>query len=228
MVNSVSSGHISRLKRQAKMLRRKNALTHAKALDQIAAGLGFANWSLLVKASISSAAFSKTKREPTHALGQTRHYLHGDQEEADASQYYCERCDSFCEAGHFRDARLHRGQSHEERYLDSKQRWHERGVRWKAIYRRPDNPVNLLAAKAEVMNIAYQAARSPFHRWLMTQLDRDDEVSDLAVDIRSDKLFPVSVSSQHEISAYLSKFPYYVQQAFELAWKEFSSNHRNR
>lgn len=228
MANSFSSTQISRLKRQAKKVARESSLIHAEALDLVAAEQGFANWSLLSKACNLSVARRKKTSEATKASARTRYYLHGDQDEQDPSVYYCVRCDLFGTPDHFSDTGLHRGQSDEMRYLDSIERWNEASAPWRAKWRRPEDAINLLAVKAVSISAAYQKSRSPFHRWLLTQLDRDDNVADLAVDVRADKAFPVTASSLQEIRAYLSRHGDHVLDALEQAWGEFSASHRER
>lgn len=49
MPNSFSTGHIERLKREAKLLCRNSPITHSEALDTIAKANGFGNWSLLMR-----------------------------------------------------------------------------------------------------------------------------------------------------------------------------------
>lgn len=218
-----SPAQITRIKRQAKKLVRETAITHAEALDRAAAAHGFANWSLLSKASVAPGGRLERATKDAGSRAATRYYLHGDQDEDDPSVYYCARCDSFCLPDHFENDALHRGQSHEMRYLDSIERWAERGTVWRGRYRRPEDAPNLLAAKAVAFNSAYQQSRSAFHRWLLAQVDRDDIVSDLAVDVRADKSFPVGASSRQEIERYLARHGDHVLEALESAWLEFTS-----
>lgn len=227
MANSLSFAQISRLKREAKKAVREGSVTHAEALDRIAAAHGFANWSLLSKTHVSRGAPLKPASAKARALVQKRYYLHGDQDETDSSLFYCVRCDSFCPPEHFANARLHPGQSHEMRYLESIERWNERGAKWRAEWRRPSDPVNLLAAAAVEVNACYQSSRSPFHRWLLAQISRDDVVADLAVDVRSDRGFPVSATCPDEIRAYLSRHGDHALDALDEAWDEFSAGHRS-
>lgn len=225
MANSLSPAQITRIKRQAKKLVSEKSITHAEALDSAAAEHGFANWSLLSKATVAPVGRPKLTTEAVVRRAATRYYLHGDRDEGDPSAYYCARCDSFCATDHFENDALHRGQSHEMRYLDSIERWSERGTVWRSRYRRPEDAPNLLAAKAVAFNLAYQQSRSAFHRWLLAQVDRDDIVSDLAVDVRADKSFPVGASSRQEIESYLARHGDHVLEALERAWLEFSSAH---
>ncbi|MEQ7884102.1 YozE family protein [Xanthomonas hortorum] len=225
MANSLSPAQITRIKRQAKKLVRETSITHAEALDRSATAHGFANWSLLSKACVAPDGRPELATKEAIRRAAIRYYLHGDQDEEDPSTYYCARCDSFCLPDHFENDALHRGQSHEMRYLDSIERWSERGTVWRSRYRRPEDAPNLLAAKAVAFNLAYQQSRSAFHRWLLVQVDRDDIVSDLAVDVRADKTFPVDASTRQEIERYLARHGDHVLEALERAWREFSTAH---
>lgn len=67
MSNLYTPAHIEQLKRSAKRLARDKTLTHAVALDQIAATCGYSNWSLLMKHADShqmSTAPSQPKSPP--------------------------------------------------------------------------------------------------------------------------------------------------------------------
>lgn len=228
MANSLYPEQIARIKRQAKKLVRERSITHAEALDKAAAEHGFANWSLLSKARVAPADRPKLITQAAAGQAATRYYLHGDQDETDPFVYFCARCDSFCPPDHFENAALHQGQSHEMRYIESIERWNERGTVWRRLYRRPEDATNLLAAKAVAFNASYQQSRSAFHRWLLTQVDRHDVVSDLAVDVRADKSFPVGASSRQEIERYLERYGDHVLEAMERAWLEFLSVHDKR
>lgn len=228
MAISLSPTEITRIKRQAKKFARENSLTHAQALDRAAAGHGFANWSLLSKACVEPSGRAKVLAQVAAAPAAIRYYLHGDQDEEDPNSFYCARCDFFYEREHFENPALHRGQSHEMRYLESIERWNERGDVWHRKYRRPEAAPNLLAAKAVAINAAYQQSRSAFHRWLLAQIDRDDMVSDLAVDVRSDRSFPVSASTRQDIEHYLARHGNHALEALELAWDEFASTQGKR
>lgn len=66
MPNSLSSGRIERLKREAKQLCRNSPITHSEALDTIARANGYANWSLLMKHNETpSAILVLDEEEPT-------------------------------------------------------------------------------------------------------------------------------------------------------------------
>lgn len=222
MAIQFSSAQINRFKRHAKKLADQLTLTHSEALDRIAREHGFTNWSLLSKHGETPTARRVAKPTQSQSALLPRYYLHGDQDEGDATLYYCARCDIFSERDHFDDQRVHSGESHEMRYLASVERWNERDARSRATWRRPEDAVNLLAARAVAMNVAYQQSRSPFHRWLLDQVDRDDRVGDLAVDARSDTNFPLAATTQRELQSYLSKYGDHVLMALRQAWREFS------
>lgn len=65
----------------------------------------------------------------------------------------------------------------------------------------------------------------PFVRWLLTQGDRNDLVGDLATDARRDRSFPTN-GSITQIRAYLSRYPDYVREAFEVARNDYTAYRR--
>jgi uncharacterized protein YozE (UPF0346 family) len=226
MATSFSSAHLARFKREAKKIGRELSITHSEALDRIAGQHGFKNWSLLAKHGESDrtdiSAPIRHKPLPSDKEKE-RHYLHGDQYEDDPARYYCARCDEFVEAGHFESPDLHGGETHGERFLWSLERWNERPMEDWTDWRRPKDAPNLLAARAVVERDAREARRAPFHRWLLTQIDRDDPVGDLAVDARRDKEFPVGAVTRRELQSYLSRHGAHVIRALREAWREFSA-----
>lgn len=151
-----------------------------------------------------------------------RHYLHGDEIEDEPGVYFCASCDKPVEADHF--DREHATKSY-ERYFTDLLRWQRRPARNKGGVRRPANPVNVVAPAALAHQAAYEASRSPFHRWLGRQVERNDPIGDLARDVRRDKAFPVSASSREAVRRYLeavARTPD-VMVTFKDAWREFSS-----
>ena len=226
MAVSFSSSQIDRFKREAKKLVRELSIPHSEALDRIAARQGFKNWSLLVKHSDAAPAIKDASPVPRKSApsNQDRYYLHGDQDEDNPVLFYCARCDVFTEAEHFDDPQQHRGETHGERYLGSLDRWNQRSPESKVNWRRPADAVNLLAGIAMAERDAKEAARAPFHRWLLTQVDRGDPVGDLAVDARRDKTFPTGASNRRELERYLSRHGDHVVRALREAWREFSAS----
>lgn len=84
--------------------------------------------------------------------------------------------------------------------------------------------MNVVAPAALAHQAAYEASRSPFHRWLGQQMERNDPIGDLARDIRRDKAFPVSASSRAAVLRHLeavARTPD-VMVTFKVAWQEFS------
>jgi hypothetical protein len=73
MSNIYTPAQIEQFKRDATRLARRESLTHAVALDQIAAVRGYSNWSLLVKlaASHQRDAVSPRPERPPHLLVRT-------------------------------------------------------------------------------------------------------------------------------------------------------------
>lgn len=150
-----------------------------------------------------------------------RHYLHGDEIEDEPGTYFCASCDMPVEADHF--DRQHATKSY-ERYFTDIQRWQRRPARSKGSVRRPVSPVNVVAPAALAHQAAYEATRSPFHRWLGQQLQRNDPIGDLARDVRGDKAFPVTESSRAAVLRHLetvARAPD-VRATFKDAWREFS------
>jgi uncharacterized protein YozE (UPF0346 family) len=224
MAASFASSQLVRFRREAKKIGRELSIPHSEALDRIAGQHGFKNWSLLAKHGESGSTHSSTPvRRKSLLPDKTRHYLHGDQYEDDPARYYCARCDEFVEAGHFESPDLHGGETHGERFLWSLERWNERPMEDWTDWRRPDDAPNFLAARAVAERDARETLRAPFHRWLLTQIDRDDPVGDLAVDARRDKSFPVEAVTRRELESYLSRHGAHVIRALREAWREFSA-----
>ena len=151
-----------------------------------------------------------------------RHYLHGDVSEDDSTQCYCARCDVFIEPTHFGTDTFHKDGADGERYLASLARWQKLPEAQKSDRRRPDNAPNVLALSAVAALEAFEASRSPFHRWLVAQKHRDDPVGDLASDAVRDKKFPVGATARRDLEAYVSRHGDHVVRAVRQAWREFS------
>jgi uncharacterized protein YozE (UPF0346 family) len=228
MAISFSSAQIKLFKREATKLVRELFIPRHQALNQIASRHSFANWSLLVKHS-EDGNKAKESAPPARTIlppvGK-RYYVHGDQDEESPTAYYCSKCDVFYEPAHFADAKAHSGMSHGERYFSSLKIWKSHVERSKGNWRRAENAVNILAAHAEAELAAFEASRSKFHLWLISQKDRDDPVGDLAEDVRRDKKFPVSAYTLRELETYLSRHGDGVKQAVRQAWREFRAENR--
>ena len=154
---------------------------------------------------------------------QERHYVHGDQKEGEVGSYYCRRCRSFYDGEHFEAE--HPGEA-EENYFNHLAFWKSRHVGWKLNYCRPDNAPNVLAASAIAQRNSRETARSEFHRWLLTLVDRNDPIGDLARDVRGDRRFPSSETSHDKIRGYVKyrALASEVVDAFDDAWREYCTS----
>ncbi|MFM0521626.1 YozE family protein [Caballeronia jiangsuensis] len=228
MSNPLSAPQLEQLRRNAKRLARREAIPLNEAQDRLAQQHGFSNWALLKKHT--------PNREPilpqpsVQADSRVRYYFHGDQKEEDANLYYCVHCDLSFLLGHF--AAEH-GPTTVERYIRQLETADARPTGWHRTHRRPANAVNAL--DEEVRRFRAEAAlreasRSAFHRWLVAQADRGDQVGDIAHDIKRDTGFPVAETRFDELIAYLeSKTGHHViLSAFRRAHVEFALLNQTR
>lgn len=225
MAISFSSSQIDRFKREAKKLVRELSILHSEALDLIAVRQGFKNWSLLAKHSEESSTGKVSLSTPRQSVASTldRYYLHGDRDEDDPTLFFCAQCDVFAEASHFADPQQRHDDTHGERYLSLLGRWNQRSPDSRSAWRRPVDAVNLFAQSAVEDRGAREAARAPFHRWLLTQTGRNDPVGDLAIDARRDKTFPAGANHRSELEHYLARHGDHVVRALRQAWREFAA-----
>lgn len=229
MNTSYTPAQIEQFRRDAKRLARKNAIPHSEALDSIAVSKGFKNWSLLAKhaapANPAPRPAATPVAKPVPVETQKRYYLHGDQDESNPALYYCARCDIFFDAEHFE---THDSKGNNERYLSSLARWTQREQIPPFDRRRPQDAINVLAAAAVAANAAYEASRSPFHRWIEGQKDRNDPIGDLAGDIWGDRQFPVAAKTRVEIERYMGMHGAVPDaiKALKKGWAEFSAQAR--
>jgi hypothetical protein len=168
------------------------------------------------------AASASMRAHKTGGDVRPRHYVHGDQYEADAAKFYCAHCDAMIEGEHFE--REHPGRG-EERYFQSLEGWQRIAAQKDVRVRRPSDAVNALASAASAQRAAREQARSPFHLWITTQVWRDDTVGDLAQDIVSDREFPTSAASLAALNRHLTgkgAHPGAID-ALKTAWREFES-----
>lgn len=221
MAISFSTAQLERFRRDAKKLCRESSITHSEALDRIAVQQGFTNWSLLVKHSDAVPASIRTKPPSASRNVRHRHYLHGDVVEGEPGKCYCARCDHFCDLSHLQPTSWHEDGKDGERFLSSLARWDTLAPAEKGNRYRPADAPNVLQHTAEATLAAREASRSPFHRWLERQRDRNDVVGDLAGDVLSDKHFPLGVTSRREVEDYLLKYGSHVINAVRQAWREF-------
>jgi hypothetical protein len=225
MNTSYTPAQIGQFRRDAKRLARLDAIFHSEALDRIAAVNGFKNWSLLAKNAVPANPVSHPAvtpvAKPVPVDTPKRYYLHGDKEEGNPTLYYCARCDVFVEAEHFE---THDSKGNNERYLTSLARWTQREQEVPFNWSRSRDATNILAAPAVAANSAYEASRSPFHRWIEGKRGRNSPLGDLAKDIWGDREFPVAAKTRAEVEQYLGMrgaAPEAIK-ALKQAWTQFS------
>lgn len=221
MSSSFSPMQLERFRREAKKLSRELSITHSEALDRTAMRNGFTNWSLLVKHSEAPPAIARTEPPSASRNARHRYYLHGDVVEGEPGICYCARCDAFVELSHFQPGNGHDDGEDADRFLSSLARWDKLAPSRRGSRYRPAGAENVLQQAAETARAAREAARSPFHKWLERQLDRDNEVGDLARDVLRDKRFPVGASTPREVEDYLSRYGDHVISAVRQAWREY-------
>lgn len=229
MTHSFSQAQLERFRREAKTLGRKLSISHSKALDFIAEKQGFKNWSLLVKHSVSEGqkpVLQPLSARRTEKSDSKRYYLHGDLDVSDPTRCYCARCDYFVELTHFDGPGFHGDGADGARYLRSLDLHNELPSEHKAARMRPDNAPNILAKRAIQERDAYDASRSPFHRWLESQRMRNDPVGDLARDILGDTSFPVNLASLAELENHLGWHGNHIVRAIREAWKDFAATNK--
>jgi len=211
-------------RRDAKRLARQENIPLHQAQDQIAQAMGFKNWSLLVKGYANIHATKVISASPTKPT--IRYYLHGDQDEADPTRYYCKECDVFSGPAHF--AQPHRV-DHGERALNAIERFQRAPENFGSRIHRPKDAPNILsAAIAEILAAreAKKVARSSFHRWLEQQKGRDGPIGDLASDVMHDDGFPSDTPSLASAKRYLVSrhASREALRALKDAWQEFEAS----
>ena len=222
MATSFSSAQLKRFRREAKKLGRELSITHNEALDRIASRFGFSNWSLFSKHSDAAPTTTAMAKPTSSSRGfRQRYYLHGDMSENEPGKHYCARCDVFWDLSHFQPMSWHQDDEDGDRLLSSRAKWNkltssEQGNRY-----RPANAPNVLQQAAEAARAAREASRSPFHKWLEGQRDRNDPVGDLADDVFRDKDFPLSASTRRDVENYLSRYGDHIIRAVRQAWREY-------
>jgi hypothetical protein len=220
MVASLSPAQLERFRREAKKLSRELSITHSAALDRIAVRLGFQNWSLLAKRSSSNDPLPVSSAS-VRPVPKERYYLHGDVVEGNPTRCYCVRCDLLVELSHFEGEGYHADGKDGERYLASLARHDALPPAHKVLRGRPGDAPNVLAARAIAEREAYEVSRSPFHRWLEGQRNRNDIVGGLASDILRDKSFPAGLMTRRQVEDHLSWHGGHIVEAIHEAWREF-------
>lgn len=223
MATSLTPARIEQLKRAAKRLVREQSIPLHEAQQQLAEANGYKNWSLLQKHARPDAGAeprATPPAPPARILGSSnRYYLHGDQHVEHRTKFYCHSCDEFVDADHFYDE--HDRQETLKRALEAINRWATRDP--EQLERRPLGAPNMLEAPARAQAEAYEASRSPFHRWLERQKGRNSPTGDIARDILGDEEFPVTVNTYEAAEDYLhSHFASSgAVEALKGAWRSF-------
>lgn len=219
---------INRCKRGAKLFAKENGVSYSAALDHVAKQKGFANWSLLAKHFAASHRPTGLTLPPApagqnRALAQ-RWYLHGDEQEDRPGMYYCVCCDLFMSADHFSHHPAHAEGPRGELYLAEIRNWRKSHGRL-AHLSRPPRAANLLKKAAHTVRSAYESTRSPFHCWLEKQEGRDDEVGDLARDVRGSDQPPCDIRHRRALENYFKDrgAAGYVIRTIRAAWREFEA-----
>jgi uncharacterized protein YozE (UPF0346 family) len=158
----------------------------------------------------------------------TRYYVHGDLHDRQRHKYYCARCDLFVPIDHFADAG--HVKSRAERYLHSLNAWSRHAQARHSKFYRPADAENVIAALAAEDVKAEKAARSPFFRWLLRQLKRDDPIGDFARDAESDRSFPRTNNSLDGLKSHLFRLNASPEAfvALDEGWAEFKAKGKTR
>ena len=162
-----------------------------------------------------------------------RYYLHGDLDQrpvqpgvddssAESARYYCHPCDSLKPSDHFGGPNDHSHGEDRESNL-SRYRSHKTKTPARLLSTRPrsadSSSLFALASKPLVR-------RSRFFRWLLTRVDEDSLVGDLAGNAAEDRHFPVQSDDPREIYEYLrcATCNSGVFEAFQKAWREWKTS----
>lgn len=150
----------------------------------------------------------------------TRYYVHGDCSEAELDTYFCASCDLFVSREHF-DTKTH-STSDGDRFRRSLKAWREAEKTSLKNFQRPQNAENIF----KHLQRPPKQRTSRFYRWLKKQKERDDPISDLAMDVARDSSFPSSSDSNKRIELHLvaKKACPEAILALEEAWREFQEH----
>lgn len=223
MSKSLSNAQLEQLRRNAKRLARQEAIPLHQAQDRLAQQHGFSNWALLIRHTPTQEA---TKARPaSRSDSRRRYYFHGDQIEDNTGLYFCALCDLSFPLEH---VTTEHGTRSVERYLRELNNVDSLPTEWHRLYHRPPHPVNALDEAVQGVQAEAarrEASRSEFHRWIVTQVSRQDWVGGLAQDIKGDKGFPVEETSLGELIDYLKRKSAVKEAltALRQAYAEFSA-----
>ena len=161
------------------------------------------------------------------------YYLHGDLEQrtvqlgvddssVESARYYCHFCDSFKPSDHFGGPNDHSHGKNRGSNL-SRYRSHKTKTPAKLLSTRPQS-----ANSSSLFALARKppVRRSRFFRWLLTRVDEDSLVGDLAGDIAGKRDFPVQSDDPQKIYEYLcfATANPRVFVAFQKTWREWKTS----
>ena len=215
-------GQINRLKNEAKRLKKEKGIPHQRALDEIAIAQGWSDWCAMASASNQAPP---PATQPTHTdVDRPRYFVHGDEDDEQPGQYYCEFCDRFEPAEHFRPAHP---DDNGERTLSSLETWRKLPFDTKVQFFRPDKSPNLFQGAYPLPGVETKPrvrrseASGMFHSWLCDQEWRPDCVGDFARYVRHDTAYPVGSDDVDVIRAYVRGATPQESSSFEEAWEDF-------
>lgn len=215
---------LTRLKNEAKRLKKEKGIPHQRALDEIAVAQGWPDWAKMASASAQAAEASGPPAQSGPKVERSRYYVHGDGDEANAEQYYCEFCDRVEPFEHFSSAHP---EDKGARTLASLETWRKLPFEVKVQFFRPDKAPNLFQSaypQPEVgpkPRVRWTDASGVFHSWLCDQEWRPDLVGDFARYVRHDTSYPVERDDADFIRGYLRTAAIEELEAFEDAWEDF-------
>lgn len=89
-------------------------------------------------------------------------------------------------------------------------------------YFRPSDTQNIITIHAK----ADKNTQSAFFKWLLRQLNRNDQIGDLAKDVKRDPNFPKTAKTREIIYSYIAHEPFASREAlvaFDECWDEFKT-----
>ena len=223
-MRTLSLADVGRLRREAKYLKNEKGITHRRALDELAAAQGWRNWTALLAAAQPGEHSEGMQCGP---LDKSRYFVHGDEDDANPEQYYCEFCDRFEQPSHFQSA--HRDDAG-RRTMGSLEGWRKLSIDAKRQYRRPNNASNLFqdlyrqppqVLRPKDVPVRQSEPSGMFHAWLCEQDWRSDNVGEFARLVACHPKFLVNSDAVEVLRQHFSSASTEELVAFEEAWDDF-------
>lgn len=223
-MRTLSFADVERLRREAKQLKKEQGVRLGRALEEIAAANGWKNWNALLDAAKCGPHDEVVENRP---LDKARYFVHGDEDDANPEQYYCEFCDRFEQRSHFESAH---GDDAGRRTLVSLKTWRKLPIDAKPQYRRPNSAPNLFqhlyrtslpAPQQKGERLRRSEPSGMFHAWLCEQEWRPDNVGEFARLAACDPNFPGSSDEAEVIRQHLRSAPAEALNGFQEAWDDF-------